>query len=375
MNNNDNFFNNTESMSQYGSAGDHVPGYSAGILPEDKDRTPGNMREDASKWDQLSDGQRKLIVFGVLAAIVAALALVLWLGSSCGSCTLCASPSDAPDRVVSDSVPAPGDGDSSNFHQVEEDGSVDDSHAPDDDNSSIIVTSTDVVVNEDDRQTASSDPFSACNHQADNEAGSGTAAGNASFLSFLFGCTGCADSCTISCADGLTDPIGDGEDDPDRNDMSFVSGSDADQDIWPAQPDDEAYLEMMSGNLADISDLIIQLSELDVPLSQFNDPDSVSDNERFRSVCYSILLWCQGAEEYDTSLLSDERAVECGRVSVHLAANLRTYIEDYPYFITGAVSGTDAVDKNEQLNVIMADIVAMYTAINSAPVQPEVTEE
>jgi len=360
MNNNEDFFRDNRpddypGMGMMTSAGQELPH----PLPEDEERIPGSMREDASKWDEFTDGQRKLIVFGVLLIIILVLALLLGIGSSCGdgcgSCALCicgdkASDSDTPVDlpVISESDMLPDDAVSSG------------------DVSSSDVSGTDIEPAADEKVEYVEVPggFSACVHHADNEAGDGSSNGRKGFLGFLFGCTDCADSCSIDVNQSLTDPT----DGPDRQQGAVLSGSDAFDNIWPAQPDDEAYLELLRSETSNISDLFMQLSQLDLAMSQHTDPQRVRDNDRFRKVSDQILNWCEAAEKYDASLLVGEDAVACNQITVQLARDLRAYIDSYPLFITGAVSGTDVIPQEDQLNAVLGDIVELYGCLNPAPV-------
>lgn len=356
-------------------------------LPEDAEKKPGSQREDASAWDRLSDGQRRLIAFGVLLALILAMVLAIGTGSSggcalCGSCgTVSDSDTSEPDRITAEIVPEDEDKlnplplpSGTDLPAVNEDaptqpeapGTV----VPSGSDLGVItpVSPTDAPDEESATQTQTGF-FDAWNHEADNEAGGGNAPSHTGFLGFLFGCTGCGESCNISIADSLTDPIEGEESGPDRDNTGLVSGSDAEEDIWPQQPDDNAYIAMLSEQLAVISDDIIRLSAMDGALSQFTDPQRVRDNDSFRRLTEEMLLWCEGAEKYDASALTDAQALECNQLSRQLAGHLRGYIEDYPQLITGAVSGTDLVSRADQINTIMADIVALYDALSNTPAE------
>ncbi len=356
-------------------------------LPEDAEKKPGSQREDASAWDRLSDGQRRLIAFGVLLALILAMVLAIGAGSS-GGCALCAgcgtaSNSDVsePDRVTAEIVPEDENKleplplpSGTDLPAVNEDTpaqpEVPETSVPSAGDLGVItpVSPTDAPDEESANQNQTGF-FDAWSHEADNEAGGGNAPSHTGFLGFLFGCTGCGESCNISVADSLTDPIEGEENGPDRDNLGLVSGSDAEADIWPQQPDDSAYIAMLSDQLAVISDGVIRLSAMDGALSQFTDPQRVRENDSFRRLTEEMLLWCQGAEEYDTSALTGPQALECNQLSLQLAGHLRGYIEDYPQLITGAVSGTDLVSKTDQINTIMADIVALYSALNTVPAE------
>lgn len=397
MNNNDDFF---AAMNQ------PTPDMS----PDDElfeQKTPGSMREDASRWDKFTDAQRKLIVFGVLLAVLLVLALVIGIGSSCGdgcgSCALCASestsdsdiadgpqpeenePARLPETVsgsdeaaVSDSEPSdPAD----NAADAVSDSTVSDSELP----ALPAVDEEQQVISEGDAPLSGTDAgpvdnsagtteeyvevvqpggFSSCVHHADNEAGDQSENNSTGFLGFLFGCGG--KGCSIDVNESLTDPVGD---DPSRLEGMNPSGSDTDGHLWAAQPDDESYIELLRGQLAAISEQLFTLSELDLALSQHTDPQRVRENDRFRKVSDSMLEWCEAAESYDGSLLSGEQAHNCHLLSLHLASDLRTYLDSYPILITGATSGTDVISKDEQLNNIMGDIVELYAALNALPGQ------
>lgn len=379
MNNNEDFFRDSHS--------DDYPGREAmvsrpgdSILPEDEVKLSGSEREDASKWDQFTDAQRKLIVFGVLLAVILVLALVLGIGSSCGdgcggcgSCALCggcgdsSSDSDVPadDRLLSGSdqnitepaMPA--------LPDAPQEPSV-----PGDTDEAVL---SDADVSGGDVQEGPSDNaeyvevpggFSACVHHADNEAGDGSHSSGGGFLGFLFGCTGCADSCNIDVSESLTDPT----DGPDRQQGVGTSSSDAVLK-WETQPDDEAYLELLRSEMANVSSMFMQLGELDLAMSQYTDPQKVRDSDSFRRVSESILEWCSAAEGYDASSLQSEQAVACHQVSMQLARDLRSYVEGYPVFITGAVSGTDVIAQTDQLNAVLGDIAELYGELNPAPAQ------
>lgn len=351
MNKNEDFFRDSRSDDYPGM--DMLPP----PLPEDEKQTPGSIREDASKWDEFTDGQRKLIVFGILLVILLVLALLLGIGSSCGDscalctvCSSCASDSDAPedDRLLSQSdalpeMPAVSSGDVS-FSDI---------------SSSDIQTAPGEQV----EYVEVAGGFSACVHHADNEAGDGSTNGRTGFLGFLFGCTDCADSCSIDVNQSLTDPT----DDPDRQQGITLSDSDAVGNVWPAQPDDEAYLELLRSETANIADLFMQLSELDLAMSQHTDPQRVRDNDRFSKVTGQILDWCDAAEGYDASLLTGEQAIACNQITAQLARDLRAYVDGYPMFITGAISGTDIIPQEDQLNAVLGDIVELYGELNSSP--------
>lgn len=370
MNNNDGIFRpaGAQESAPSPSAGSAGTSYydASSELP-----TPGHLREDASAWDRMSDGQRKLIALAALVGIVLILVLIVGIfsGGACSGCSICSgcgtvSGSDA----VSDS-------------QVD---------VPDEpifsDDTSVIIDNTDsdeeIVPDEEpadsdlpDADTEKSGFFSSCNHEADNEAGGGSNSGSTGFLGFLFGCTSCVDSCSISCNTSLTDPIGSGITDPDRDNTLIVSGTDEQEDIWPQEPDDEAYLAMLSDRLTDISDLFIRLGELDTALSQYTDAQRVRDNDSFRAVAEEILLWCEGAETYNTGLLESEQANACSDLSIRLASSLRTYVESYPQLITGDTSGSDLIDRADQINTVMNDIVVLFTTLHSAPTADEAVTE
>lgn len=358
MNNNEDFFRDNRpddypGMGMMTSAGQELPR----PFPEDEKQTPGSMREDASKWDQFTDGQRKLIVFGVLLVIILVLALLLGIGSSCGDgCSSCALCSACGDTSGSDApVDSP---------VISESDILSDDAVSSGDVSSSDVSGTDIepVVDEEVEYVEVPGGFSACVHRADNEAGDGSSNGRKGFLGFLFGCTDCADGCSIDVNQSLTDPT----DDPDRQHGAVISGSDTSDNVWPAQPDDKAYLELLRSETANISDLFMQLSQLDLAMSQYADPQRVRDNDRFRKVSDQILNWCEAAEKYDSSLLAGEDAVACNQFSVQLARDLRNYIDSYPLFITGNVSGTDVISQEDQLNVVLGDIVELYECLNPA---------
>lgn len=362
--------------------------YGTAFAPEDEEKVPGYLREDASRWDQYSDGQRKLIVFGILIAVTLLLTLLFNIVPGCGSCELCAgiSGSDASDRTVSGSS-LPEEDDS--FSGITIPALVSDADLPEDDTPAIEddsgnqqpvedtvqPTVPDSAVDSDDDSSAgkSSGFFSSCRHEADNEAGSGTASSNYGLFSFLFGCS---DSCSVSCAESLTDPVHSDEDDYyDRLINNALSGGDVSTEIWPTQPDDQAYLAMMNEQWAALSNCMIQLSELDSALSQYTDPERVSENDSFRALSSQLLTWCDGAEQYNTAALTGQQAINCSMISVRLAGNVRTYIESYPLLITGSTSGTDIADKVSQMNTIMGDMVELYAAINTAlPADTQPTE-
>lgn len=383
MDNYNDFFTNSDSSGSApdtGFAPETKPISSVPVVsaepPVDEEPLPGHLREDASSWDRLTDGQRKLIVFGILFAVMLVLVLLTSIFGSCGDCSLCAaqtSASDVADHAASDSavVDVPVSETDSTQQPEEENDSL---QLPDAAEPAPSASDISAADDDADRQAAQGGFLSACSHEADNEAGSGDSSSSAGFLSFLFGCTGCADSCTISCADSLTDPVFIGEEDPDRDNTGIVSVSDADEVIWPHQPDDSAYIAMLSDQLTGISEYMIQLGELELALSQYTDPQRIRDNDRFRAMSEAVLTWCKGAEEYSTESLTGQQAINCNALSVRLAGKLRTYIEDYPLLVTGATSGTDIADKGEQINGIMADIVELYAALNT-PVVEEAPEE
>ena len=413
MNNNDDFFATLNQPAPDMSPDDEL--FEA--------KTPGNLREDASKWDTYTDGQRKLIVFGVLLAVLLVLALVIGIGSSCGdgcsSCALCGkgsrevSGSDTADEqnpadeqtpadehfplygLVSDSDEAPVVDNSADepadipAEDVPADTPADvPAETPDDvpaesPDEGETLSGADVTTASDaGKNTVSNDSgeeyvevvqpggFSSCVHHADNEAGDQSEQTGSGFLGFLFGCGG--RSCNIDVSESLTDPVGD---DPNRLDGMNPSGSDAQEDLWPAQPDDASYLELLRGQLTVISEQLFGLSELDIALAQYTDPQRVRENDRFRKVSEEMLKWCDAAEGYDGSALAGEQAHNCHLLSLHLATDLRTYIDSYPVLITGATSGTDVVSKDDQLNAILGDIVELYSALNTVPSATDETAE
>ena len=376
------------------------------VLPEDEEKTPGALREDASKWDQFTDAQRKLIVFGVLLVVLLVLALIIGIGSSCGSgcgsCALCGSassdsdvpPEDNGEIIVSDSeteddrligsdsdVASPSDEDSVAEDTVVEDPADSTVAEPEDIAPPAVSGSDDAAADisgsdtQGDKQPNDGDVeyvevvqpsgFSACVHHADNEAGDQSENTGSGFLGFLFGCGG--GGCNLDVNSNLTDPVAGS--DPSRQDGMATSGADADENLWPAQADDEAYLELLRTELTNISESMIQLSELDVALSQYTDPQRVQDNDRFRKITEEMLVWCDGAERYDAALLAGDQAKTCNQLSLRLAADLRTYLADYPMLITGATSGTDIVSMDQHINSIMGDIVELFAALNPSTVQ------
>ncbi len=362
MNNNDKFKNSNYDVS------------SMAPLDGDDERKSGAEREDASGWDRLSDGQRKLIAVGVLIGIVVFLVLMLAVGSSCGACADCAarnrvSASDAesgerlPEIIVEDPVSStdlPGSGEEVT-EPVVSDGDVS--------SADVIEDNTEYV------EVVRPGGLSACSHQADNEAGGGSSGENGGFLGFLFGCSGCAEGCSIDVNSSLTDR--EDSDDPTRQDGMILSGSDAPGHLWEAQPDDEAYIELLRVQLASVSEQFASLNALDTALAPYTDPQRVRDNDRFRKLTEEMLQWCDAAEGYDASLLTGDNAHACNMLSVRLAGDLRRYIDEYPLLITGAISGADVLEKSDHLNAIMGDIVELYAALNPSPVTvvPEVTAD
>lgn len=276
-----------------------------------------------------NDMRKKIIVVAVLIGVVVLLAASVGLISTCDSCSCgsCTCTCGGDDSAVSPASPDAAD----------------------------PVSPSDDVSPADEGEIDASAGSSCSGRQADNAAGAEDDA-KESFLSFLFGCGGCA---TQRCSTSLTDPV-DGEDVSGSN-AGAGGSAEAGVSVWEAQPDDAAFESMLNEKLQLMMSYTIQLSSMDTAFAQYKSSEKVGANEKFSALSLSIKGWCAAANSYDSSLLGSDRARELLALAQSLASSAETYITSYPALISGEASASDALPSREQLLDDVSDAqIALY---------------